>query len=827
MTPLTDDELERHLARRLAGPGLEGEPRHELLAAISGHARATPRHRLAPVWPQLRWLGVGATAMALAVVAMLAIAPALAPPGPLASPSPSAPGNLPVVRVLTGAELAALAHDTDQVGRVVVAKVDLITLSCSGGCPPRTTLMADSSVAVGGLLDAAPSEVAAFRVERQSVVRLGSVELDGDALTWSVYGILGRAATEFADHLLAVDGWLVQTPVHFCGGEFNLDERFSCGRKAYITPDEVQIASRRPGGGLSIRGPGDHSLRVQNNAYDDFAPSPEMDSIGITEPRRGTYLVRWAGCANGPQPTQQVWQPPTVAPSCSFWELVGRVDPLSVSPSISLSPSPSPTPLELTVYTEAEATELATDPANEGRVVIVAVDGGFLAVRSEGGTVQVGSVTLVAGGAWSVADVRAYRGGQDLGLIPVRGWLVETSAECPAPPQIFDDDPTNDDLSYYCGGSWLSDERIYTRTPIGADGYTGIMEVPGALHVQAGAYHDFAPDPTWGERGAEPRQGIYLVKQADCPAVVTGDCPVWEMVARLEPWAPVRASPTSGTRLVISGEHVERCGSVGGCAYLADLTGAGEQWLGAPLEFVNGTTMSIASGLPETLAPGDYSISFRIHFLSDAIVVGQPRPLGPLMGSCTSDFTVSEGQVGVSIAVRFIAKTCEVTIAGGVSQEAILGAVAEWLAGQEWPFDDFVYVHATVDEVGFLLNTYGPGARDPDLRDAGSPLFEGPMTDATIEAVRSALQPITAEFISDPTDIREPSTQPGVCEPFAGGGYLIQLGPPRSNAAGDGYFVTIRVGNGCYFWTKVVEVTEVDGQYRVTRLVLDGFFIVD
>jgi hypothetical protein len=56
---------------------------------------------------------------------------------------------------------------------------------------------------------------------------------------------------------------------------------------------------------------------------------------------------------------------------------------------------------------------------------------------------------------------------------------------------------------------------------------------------------------------------------------------------------------------------------------------------------------------------------------------------------------------------------------------------------------------------------------------------------------------------------------------------MIQLGPPRPNAVGDAYFVTVQIGNGCHGWTKVVEVAEVDGDYRVTRVVIDGSFIVD
>jgi hypothetical protein len=395
--------------------------------------------------------------------------------------------------------------------------------------------------------------------------------------------------------------------------------------------------------------------------------------------------------------------------------LLGLPDP-AASPSAG-SPSPSPpADVALRIYTASEVSALAADPANDGRIVIMSLEAdGFVAVRMSDQLVQIGSVTLLSGllggDAWTVADLLAYRGGQDLGLVPVRGWLVQTSPlSCPAPDILFDESESNDDLGYYCQGSWLSDEPVYTIEQTGTNNGTFLLEIDGALHVQVGAYTDFAPDPAWGERGAEPRHGIYLIRAAGCPAAVTGNCPVWEMVGRLEPPLESRVEPSPSAE---------------------------------------------------------------------------------------------------------------------ASQDSILGAVAEWLAGEEWPFDDFVYVHAAVEEVGFLLHTYGPGARDPDLRDAGPPLFEGPVTDATIEAIQVALLPITAEFISDPAAVRQPRRQPGVCEPFPGERFMIQLGPPRPNAVGDAYFVTVQIGNGCHGWTKVVEVAEVDGDYRVTRVVIDGSFIVD
>jgi hypothetical protein len=54
------------------------------------------------------------------------------------------------------------------------------------------------------------------------------------------------------------------------------------------------------------------------------------------------------------------------------------------------------------------------------------------------------------------------------------------------------------------------------------------------MHVQNDAYDTYAPNPDQGGGGGTSRFGTYLVRNAGCPEVVTGDCPVWRMVGRLD-----------------------------------------------------------------------------------------------------------------------------------------------------------------------------------------------------------------------------------------------------------------------------------------------------
>ncbi|MEO8625778.1 MAG: hypothetical protein ABI452_03675 [Candidatus Limnocylindrales bacterium] len=109
-------------------------------------------------------------------------------------------------------------------------------------------------------------------------------------------------------------------------------------------------------------------------------------------------------------------------------------------------------------------------------------------------------------------------------LYPVDGWLLETIiASCRAPIDYGPDTSTE----YWCGGSFLQGSA--TSAP-----QTSHVFDPGGLHVQRGAYQDFAPDPAANHgQGTDPRHGIFLVRQIGCQPAIMGGCPVWRMVGRL------------------------------------------------------------------------------------------------------------------------------------------------------------------------------------------------------------------------------------------------------------------------------------------------------
>ncbi len=127
-------------------------------------------------------------------------------------------------------------------------------------------------------------------------------------------------------------------------------------------------------------------------------------------------------------------------------------------------------------------------------------------------------------------------------VFAVTGWLTQTyAAPCPEPSQD-QQTPRPNIWDYYCSGSWLTP----TNEPSSP---AGIIYSDG-LHVQGGAYNDFAIDPQPLPQGNEPggyqpRQGIYLIRNAGCPEVVTGDCPVWRMVGRLDDGAVAQPIPAA------------------------------------------------------------------------------------------------------------------------------------------------------------------------------------------------------------------------------------------------------------------------------------------
>lgn len=150
---------------------------------------------------------------------------------------------------------------------------------------------------------------------------------------------------------------------------------------------------------------------------------------------------------------------------------------------------------------------------------------------------------------WNVGDVK-QGDHADLtdDLYAVEGWLVHTPpVPCPAPNDYGPD--TN--MSYWCGGSFITGARVETYSS-----EHGVLLDPGGLHVQWGAYEEFAPTQvTDAQRGGEPRFGTYLVRSAGCHPVTAGECPVWSMVGRLDDLMPPAPAATAFP-VEIDGERV-------------------------------------------------------------------------------------------------------------------------------------------------------------------------------------------------------------------------------------------------------------------------------
>lgn len=167
--------------------------------------------------------------------------------------------------------------------------------------------------------------------------------------------------------------------------------------------------------------------------------------------------------------------------------------------------------------------------------VLPTAESGLFAFRILTEAVEyLGPVVETADGeiVWNVGDVKTgeHEGLAD-DLYAVEGWLVHTPpVPCPAPR----DYGPKTNMSYWCGGSFITGARVETYS---SD--RGVLLDPGGLHVQSGAYEAFAPTPvTDAQRGGEPRFGTYLVRSAGCQPVIAGECAVWSMVGRLHGSAP-------------------------------------------------------------------------------------------------------------------------------------------------------------------------------------------------------------------------------------------------------------------------------------------------
>lgn len=578
MTELSDEDLETQLNRRRSRTPLDHGQRVELIESI--HARTATNGRETG-WLRWRWLAGAAIATALVVVVTIALPRVVS--GPTASPSPTsvAPKSL----VMNVDEFAAAARDPNWVDKVILARVTLDTRTIierfirpctwTSVCPialvvgVEPELLVVASPQAGDNGQAGPPSipsgeaVMAFRVREHDVEYLGEAPVEGGDSPWTVPDLFSQSATVDPNAVYAVSGWLVESWVISCPAPPDFASRpdlsYYC-QASWLTPEKTYSVVARSSSSVQSRTAFDGSLNIQNGSYSDFAPDPTYGELGA-EPQEGIYLVRVAGC-----PTYRMGD-------CPVWKMLGRFDPRRSEES----PSPSPeTQTGLTVLTASELVAKAADPSATGNFVIsnaaisavlpptwldppelnvvgavdrgdgssVLVMGNSLpdttsvnrAFRILDGAIEyLGPVALTADrSTWAVPNAISVAPADATDdLYPVDGWLLQTlPAPCAAPPDM------SSPQDYWCGGSWITSEPTATT-----DESTVQLTLPQALHVQWDAYGRFADDPQIGAGGGEPRQGKYLVRPAGCPPNVMGDCPVWEMVGRIEP--PMTAITTT------------------------------------------------------------------------------------------------------------------------------------------------------------------------------------------------------------------------------------------------------------------------------------------
>ncbi len=407
MNPLSDPELQRHLARRTSRTLPTGE-REEMLAEVSA-ARARRRFLFGS---RHRMLLAPLAAFVLVVLVSIPLLMTLAP-GPSSSPSPTTPppsaqasASTPtpssepeatappgLLDVLTQDELIALSRDPSAAGRVVMARAEFAPVPgpTGGTCPPPDACYVgqiginpgvvvfsgwrDSPTERTGTyyepygrwlvrLESPPvseANLMAFRIrDDASVEFLGAVAQPGSSLVWSPADIPNSAAAQPADDVYIVSGWLVRTqevPCPRASFAPNTDLSYDCGG-SFITATSTAIADTRnaldPGG-----------LHVQWDAFLKFPPNPTPIEVGLGPEAwtsdRAIYLVRPVG------------ERMVTIGSGHVWRLIDRLDPPMSEPGLSPSPSPAVTPSSpLQMLTQDELVALANDPAAKDRFVVAA-----------------------------------------------------------------------------------------------------------------------------------------------------------------------------------------------------------------------------------------------------------------------------------------------------------------------------------------------------------------------------------------------------------------------------------------------------------------------
>jgi hypothetical protein len=374
--PLTDEQFRSHLRRRVEADSLSDGERLQLLSAV----RVNRSHKRPAGW--FAWGATATAAVAVAIAAVLfsnsgLVAPqpsaslgpaAAAPTSTATSPSNPAPTATPVATehpvVLTAQELSQLVG-SPRTGEIVIALTSMSALDVDlKMCPPtdlctRAVLddTEDGTLVSAGwrpsveapnvtLLEGADGRrwveridipnyrgLFAFRILSDGVEFLGPLASGYGNMERSVADIMAGEHAQPSDMLFAVHGWLVAEGAYSCpapqeyveGGRTDLT--WYCSG-SFVAGGPVRTVRKVNENTTEFISP--HGLRVEINAYAEFAPNPDYDDQGPI-PREGVYLVRSAGC--------QVSLVP-----CPVWSLVGRLDDTQPLPDATPTAPPPDRP---------------------------------------------------------------------------------------------------------------------------------------------------------------------------------------------------------------------------------------------------------------------------------------------------------------------------------------------------------------------------------------------------------------------------------------------------------------------------------------------------
>ncbi len=601
------DDLERRLRQAFHDAPLPGAP-STLRETLQGVPDAAPVRGGASRWQRLP-LALAAV-LVLAVVGLAGFSVLsklpLGPVGPsgsgLATEPPAPPAS---VHVLDATQLAAAIAAQRAGGlepQVVVTSVSIDGTSRPGPSPRECGQPGGSCVVVGvltGMADPAgtvtirtpgegsgdvptpttPADLAgpvALRLVGTSPIEfLGHVDLQGPTGQVDVPALLAATATAPSGRVWAVGGWLVGIQMGSCGPVIDppLPAPFMCPtNRSVLTAAPVLPVRPYGSNGITASVP-DGAVQVQAWAYDSFAQSPAH--VGINDvPREGVYLVRMVAVDR------------TACPACRGWLMVGRLDAVPAPvPSASAAAT-----VEVLSVAEAAA-RLAADRASllgqpmvidgnvrprkglacvatDPRCVLGSLDGtsesvfatsftnaqlgqdsggplgGMLAyVVRETGLEYLGRMGYYngAGFEFPISGLDASSGARGPMVVVARGWLV---AGLPVPcPMPLPGTPPNTPFEG-CPPAWLTQDEVQ---PVeGTIGAHKIHEPAVAIHVQYGAYGDFAPNPDNTADGlTQPRYGTYLVRLVfDTSQPEAAAQHGWQVVGRLDP-APVVGPPIS------------------------------------------------------------------------------------------------------------------------------------------------------------------------------------------------------------------------------------------------------------------------------------------